>query len=140
MPEGAPEAAPEAASKGAAEGRWRSVGRHALAWTGLLLAAAGGQALTEALGLPLPGILGGMGLLLALLALWPDGVARLEPASRPLLGVMVLLFIPAGAKLVVLAPRLAQAWLPIAAVVLLSTLLAVAVTAGTVRLLLRWVR
>ena len=116
----------------------RALGRHALAWAGLLLAYAAGLWVTDALSLPLPGILGGMALLLALLALWPAGIAVLEPAVRPLLAVMVLLFIPAGAKLVSLAPRMAQAWLPILAVVLLSTLLALAVTAWTVRSLARW--
>jgi putative effector of murein hydrolase LrgA (UPF0299 family) len=105
----------------------------------LALATWAGEALSAAAALPLPGILAGMGLLLAALSLWPAGIAWLEPLTGPLLSVMVLLFIPAGAKVVALAPRLAADWLPIGAVVLGSTLLAVAVTAWTVQALARWV-
>jgi len=110
----------------------------ALAWGALALVWQVGLLATRLLRLPLPGPLTGMALLLALLVLWPGSAAKLEPAARPLLAAMILFFVPAGAKVVALAPRLAGSWLPIAAVVVLSTLLALVVTAWVVRGLVRW--
>lgn len=106
-----------------------------LAWGGLALAWQAGLGLTWALDLPLPGSLTGMALLLLVLALRPSWAGPMEAAARPLLGILVMLFIPAGAKIVELAPQLAAAWLPLAGVVLLSTGLALAVTALTVKAL-----
>jgi putative effector of murein hydrolase LrgA (UPF0299 family) len=132
---------PSAKTPQSQDGSWYrrptgSLKAQALAWLGVLMAWQAGQWLASSLGLPLPGALCGMVLLLGLLALRPAWADRLEPAARPLLAFMPIFFVPAGAKLVVLAPRLQQSWLPILAVVVLSTLLALCVTAWTLRLVL----
>lgn len=65
---------------------------------GLLLAfAAAGQALTHALGLPLPGSVVGLALLWAALGLKVVRLHWITDAADGLLGVLGLLFIPATA-------------------------------------------
>jgi holin-like protein len=112
---------------------WKNAVQIGAAWICLWAVWQCGELLGNWAKLPMPGPLTGMALLLAALAFAPKAAAFMELGVRPLLGILTLLYIPAGAKVVALAPRLAQAWLPIAAVVVLSTLFALAVTAWTVR-------
>jgi holin-like protein len=104
----------------------------------LLAAQVAGEVL--ALRLPVPGPVLGMGLLALLLALGgrvPEGLAR---AARALLGIMALCFIPAGVGVMVYTRQLADAWIPILVALLLSTLLALAVTALVMKLVGRLLR
>lgn len=82
------------------------------------------------LGLPLPGpVLGMLLLFLTLLARRGPGKG-LEDVSGGLLAHLSLLFVPAGVGLMVHWDRLAAEWLPIAAALLLSTVLTMAFCAG----------
>ena len=95
-----------------------------------------GQVVGDHLGLPVPGSVLGMGLLTLLLALGgraPEGLTR---SARGLLGVMPVLFVPAGAGIIEFVGRIRSEWLPIAAALLASTLLTVAATGWTLQFLL----
>ena len=96
-----------------------------------------GEAAVRALGLPVPGSLAGMGLLLVLLV-WqrrvPDGLQRL---AQGLLRHMMLLLIPAVAGIAVQYPLLARDWLPFLLSCALGALLTVAATGWTLRFMMR---
>ncbi|KAF0811858.1 Holin-like protein CidA [Andreprevotia sp. IGB-42] len=93
-----------------------------------------GELLSQWLHLPLPGPVLGM-LLLAAWCLVRRGVdERVAKVSQGLLGYLGLLFVPAGVGIVTLGPVLkTQGW-AMAAVLVLSTVITLAVTA----LLLKW--
>lgn len=103
----------------------------------LLLCQSLGEALVRLLGLPLPGPVLGMGLLLALLA-WPPVQARVRElaaaAADALLPHLSLLFVPIGVGVVVHLGVLAEQGVRIAVVIVVSTLAGLLATAG----LLRW--
>ena len=85
--------------------------------------------------MPLPGAVAGLVLLFAWMA-WRGGPSRrLERFSRELLQHLGLFFVPAGVGILALGPRLAQAWKPILAAVLLGTMVTLAVTALVFRAL-----
>jgi holin-like protein len=84
------------------------------------------------LGLPLPGPVLGMLLLFLTLLLRRGPGTGLENVSGGLLAHLSLLFVPAGVGLMVHWDRLVAEWLPIAAALLLSTLLTMAFCAGLV--------
>jgi len=108
---------------------------HALA---LLLAfQLTGEAITFSLGLPLPGPVLGMALLLFAVALRRDLLARLKPTTGTLLTHLSLLFVPAGVGVMVHGARLAAEGVAIVVAMVVSTVLALAATALTVRALLR---
>jgi holin-like protein len=96
-----------------------------------------GEILSYALHLPIPGPVIGMVMLLALLALRPTLVARLKGTTSTLLQHLSLLFVPAGVGVMVHWQRLASEGVAILAAIVVSTVLAIAVTAFTVRALLR---
>ena len=96
-----------------------------------------GEAATFALGLPVPGPVLGMTLLLAVLALRRDLLARLRPTTSTLLTHLSLLFVPAGVGVMVHGARLAAEGVAIVVAMVVSTVLALAATALTVRALLR---
>jgi len=98
----------------------------------LLLAQTIGEVLSYALGLPVPGPVLGMVLLMILLLLRPDTVGMLRPTSLALLRHLSLLFVPAGVGVMVHFARLGDEWLPIAVALIVSTALAIAVTAVVV--------
>jgi holin-like protein len=99
-----------------------------------------GEALTQALALPIPGPVIGMTLLLAALV-WPRlRTETLRHNAQQLLGQLSLLFVPAGVGVMLHARRIGEEWLPIAAALVVSTLLAIAVGALTMALLARRVR
>jgi holin-like protein len=108
---------------------------HALA---LLLAfQLAGEAAVYALGLPVPGPVLGMVLLLGAVAAVPDLLARLKPTTGTLLSHLSLLFVPAGVGVMVHGARLAAEGTAIVVAIVVSTVLALAATALTVRALLR---
>ncbi len=103
----------------------------------LLLWQSLGELLARGLRLPLPGPV--LGLLLALLLL--DRVPLLRPAvaaaAEPLLQHLSLLFVPVGVGVVTHVALLSQYGLRIVAVLVLSTLVGLAVTALLLQGLLR---
>ncbi len=104
---------------------------------GLLICQLAGEAIQRATGLPLPGPVIGMVILFAGLLIRggvPDG---LKTAARGLLDHLALLFVPAGVGVVLHLALVAEEWLPIAAALVGSTVLTIAVTALVMRLMLR---
>jgi holin-like protein len=104
---------------------------HALAL--LLVFQLIGEATVYAIGLPIPGPVLGMVLLLGAVALRRD----LQPTSTTLLSHLSLLFVPAGVGVMVHGARLAAEGVAIVIAIVVSTVLALAATALTVKALLR---
>lgn len=95
----------------------------------LLVFQLAGEFVARATGLPLPGPVLGMALLLiGMLALGrvPDW---LETTSEQLLRHLALLFVPASVGLVQYLDRIGAEWLPIAVALVASTVLGIAVSA-----------
>lgn len=96
-----------------------------------------GEALARTLQLPVPGPVVGMLLLLVALVLRRGTPpAWLEPSSNALLQHLGLLFVPAGIGIIAYTSLLARGWLPILLTLVLSTVLTLAATALTLKLLL----
>jgi len=104
----------------------------------LLLAQTIGEVLSYALHLPVPGPVLGMVLLMGVLVMWPDAVSWLRPTSLALLRHLSLLFVPAGVGVMAHVARLGAEWLPIAVALIISTALAIAVTAVVVAWSAHW--
>lgn len=96
-----------------------------------------GEAIVFALGLPIPGPVFGMVLLLGAVAAVRDLLARLKPTTGTLLMHLSLLFVPAGVGVMVHGARLAAEGVAIVVAIVVSTVLALAATALTVKALLR---
>ncbi|QJE02229.1 CidA/LrgA family protein [Massilia forsythiae] len=95
----------------------------------LLLFQCLGEALAFLAGLPVPGPVLGMLLLLAALVAWPRLFQVVESGANELLRHLSLLFLPAGVGIVAAAASGSGHWLAIVAAVVFSTLLTLAVTA-----------
>ena len=93
-----------------------------------------GEVIAQASGLPLPGPVIGLMLLLAGLTLAGGPDRELETTSRGLLQHLILLFVPAGVGIITQLDVLRRDWLPIVAALLVSTTLALLVTA----LVMQW--
>lgn len=78
-----------------------------------------------------------MALLFATLAVRGAVAPELRDTANGLLSHLSLLFVPAGVGVMTHFTRLGDEWLPIAVALIASTLLTVAVTALTMRLLMR---
>ncbi len=107
------------------------------ALTALLVFQLIGETLSYAFGLPIPGPVIGMALLLVTLAWRRDLLARIRPTATTLLSHLSLLFVPAGVGVMVHFARLSDEGVAIVAAVVVSTLLAIVATAGTLHLLMR---
>jgi holin-like protein len=92
-----------------------------------------GEGLVFLLKLPVPGPVAGMLLLFVALLAWPRLQVQVEPAATELLKHLSLLFVPAGVGIVVAASSIGSGWLALAASLLGSTLLTLAVTAAVTR-------
>lgn len=90
-----------------------------------------GEATVRALGLPLPGPVLGMVLMVLALRLSPRLMALVTPLARGLLANMSLLFVPAGVGVVGHATILGDKGLPLFLALVVSTVLAIAVGALT---------
>ena len=96
-----------------------------------------GEIAVQALGLPLPGPLAGMLLLFAALLLYgrvPDALSR---TAGTLLQHMMLLFIPAVTGVMMHFGRVASQWLPFLAACIAGAAVTLAVSALTLRWMLR---
>lgn len=95
-----------------------------------------GELLVQCLGLPLPGALAGMLLLLAALLMLGRVPQALEQVADGLLRNMMLLFIPAIAGVMLHFDRIAREWLPFLAACVAGAAITLVVTAWTLRRLL----
>lgn len=97
-----------------------------------------GETAARATGLPLPGPVLGMILLLALMIAFPRIMAVIRPVAQGILGHLSLLFVPAGVGVVGHITTLGGQTLALLAAILVSTLLAIAVGAITFAAVARW--
>ncbi len=102
----------------------------------LLLCQSAGEAAARGLGLPLPGPVLGMLLMLALLA-WPAVRVPVAAAADGLLQHLSLLFVPVGVGVVTHVAIVAQYGVRIALVLVVSTIAGLAVTAWVLQACLR---
>lgn len=88
-----------------------------------------GEALSRLGGLPVPGPVVGLTLLVAAAVAWPGLQREVEEVADTLLRHLSLLFVPAGVGVLQYLDLLRREWLPLLAVVVLSTALTLAVSA-----------
>jgi holin-like protein len=105
----------------------------------LLSCQLAGEALVRLTGLPVPGPIVGLILLLAALLILRRCPAVLETTSLGLLQHLSLLFVPAGVGIIRHLDRLQAEWLAIGVALVASTVLTLAVTAVVFRLTSRLV-
>lgn len=103
----------------------------------LLVCQLVGEVLVQALGLPVPGPLIGMLLLFAGLVLRGELPSELGNCAQSLLSHLMLLFIPAVTGVMMYFERIEREWLAFLAACLLGAALTMAVTAFTLRWMLR---
>lgn len=97
----------------------------------ILVSQLAGETVTRSLGLPLPGPVLGMLLLLAAFAAFPRLVDTVRGTATGILGHLSLLFVPAGVGVVGHVDQLGAQGGPLLLAVVLSTFLAIAVGALT---------
>lgn len=103
----------------------------------LLTCQVAGEVIVGVSGLPVPGPVAGMAVLLAVLIV-RGGVPRgLDATAGGLLSHLSLLFVPAGVGIMLYADLIAAEWVPIAAAVVGGTLIAVVVTGVAMKALVR---
>ena len=103
----------------------------------LLSCQLAGEAVSRGLGLTVPGPVLGMALLAAMLLRRPALHAVVGPVAAGLLRNLSLLFVPAATGVVQVLPQLASEGVAIGVSVVVSTVIALAVTALTFRLVQR---
>lgn len=96
-----------------------------------------GEVLVLLSGIPVPGPVLGMVLLLLTLLVRGRSSEALDSASTSLLSHLSLLFVPAGVGAMLHFQRIGSEWLPISAALVVSTLLTLVVTALVMRALQR---
>jgi holin-like protein len=97
-----------------------------------------GELLTYSMHLPVPGPVIGMVLLFVYLLVDKGGVLEIiQGTVGELLRHLTILFVPAGVGVMVQLHRIGQEWLPIVVATVLSTWLAIAVSALVTRALMR---
>ncbi|WP_172331769.1 CidA/LrgA family protein [Mangrovicoccus sp. HB161399] len=96
-----------------------------------------GEVCSRALGLPVPGPVIGMVLLLVLMALFRPLPGKVTPTAQVILGNLSLLFVPAGVGIVSQLDKVAQYGFGLLAALLGSTVLALAAGVATFRLVAR---
>ena len=107
------------------------------ALTALLVCQLIGEAAVRLIGLPVPGPVLGLVLLLAFLALRRGIPAALETTAGGLLKHLSLLFVPAGVGVLQHLARIQAEWLAIAAALLVSSVATIVVTAVVMRAMIR---
>ncbi len=106
------------------------------ALTQLLVFQLAGEVVARGLNLPVPGPVLGMLFLFLALALRGGPGHELQTTSQNLLQHLSLLFVPAGAGIMVHLNRVADEWLPLLLSLLLSTAATLVVTALVMKLLM----
>jgi len=104
--------------------------------TALLVCQLIGEVIARGLGLPLPGPVIGMALLLAVLIVRKQEPAALGQTCDGLLQHLSLLFVPAGVGVLVYLGLIANQWFAILAALIGSTVLGLIVTALVLKALL----
>jgi len=99
-----------------------------------------GEALVRTLGLPVPGPVLGLALLLPVLAWRPPVLAMVRPTAQTLLQHLSLLFVPAGVGVMLHLQRLGDEALAIGVALVLSTWIGLVVAALTMQALMRMTR
>lgn len=97
-----------------------------------------GEVLVLLSGIPVPGPVVGMVLLLITLLVRGESTAALDSASTSLLSHLSLLFVPAGVGAMLHFQRIGSEWLPISVALVVSTLLTLVITALVMRTLHGW--
>lgn len=105
--------------------------------TVLLVCQLIGDVLARLSGLPVPGPVLGMVLLLVCLLVRGQVPPGLDTVTTTVLSHLSLLFVPAGVGIVVVLPLVVQQWLPLTVAIIGSTLLAIAVGGVVAERLLR---
>jgi holin-like protein len=95
----------------------------------LLLFQLIGEVIAHGFGLPIPGPVIGMLLLLIYLLLNRDALEKLEPTANGLLRHMSILFVPAGVGIMLHGQRIVAEALPIIVALIVSTVSGMIVTA-----------
>ncbi|MEB2400888.1 MAG: CidA/LrgA family protein [Alcaligenaceae bacterium] len=108
-----------------------------LAVLSLFFMQIAGEALVRLAGLPLPGPLAGMLLMLCALMAYGKVPEGLLHTCRHLLRHLMLLFIPAVAGIISYFGTLQREWVPFLAACILGVALTIVVTATTLRWMLR---
>lgn len=102
----------------------------------LLMFQTIGEAASHGLSLPVPGPVIGMVLLFCYLMIKEDAVDKLAPTAQGLLKHLSILFVPAGVGVMVHGQTIIAEWLPITGALLISTVVAMMVTA----LVIKWLQ
>ena len=97
----------------------------------LLTCQLAGEVSMRGLGLPIPGPVAGLALMLAVCALRPRVLAAVRPTTGTILANLSLLFVPAGVGVVANLDLLAGHAVALAVVLVVSTLLAMLAAVGT---------
>ena len=99
---------------------------------GLLLGCQlAGEFIARGLGLPIPGPVLGLVILLAALALRPPLASALRPTTQVILAHLSLMFVPAGVGVIGNLDVLSSDWARLVMVLTLSTILSMLVTVAT---------
>jgi len=107
-------------------------------FTLLLLFQLAGELLVRAFRWPFPGPVIGMTLLFLVFLVRGTVSHELRHGAGSFLQHLSLLFVPAGAGVMLHWQRLAHEWLPITIAVLVSTLIGLVVTVLVINLMRRW--
>lgn len=103
----------------------------------LLVFQLAGEVIARGLALPLPGPVLGMAMLFITLVIRGGPAKPLRDTAHDLLGHLSLLFVPAGAGIMLHTDRLAGEWQALMVALVVSTLAALAVSALVLSALLR---
>ena len=102
-----------------------------VAITLLLSCQLAGELIARGAGLPIPGPVIGLALMVALFALRRSLVSALRPTATVIVANLSLLFVPAGVGVVTNLAILTEDWAAILAVLILSTVLSMLAAVGT---------
>jgi putative effector of murein hydrolase LrgA (UPF0299 family) len=105
---------------------------------GLLLSCQlAGEVAARGLGLPVPGPVLGLALLLLLLVMRPSLAGTMRPTAGVILANLSLMFVPAGVGVIGNLDVLADDWVALLAILVVSTLLSMLAAVGTFLLVRR---
>lgn len=107
------------------------------ALTQILLFQLAGEVITRGLGLSVPGPVLGLVLFLGYLGIRRGPSHELQHTGQTLLQHLSLLFVPAGTGILLHLHTLEKEWIPIMVALLISTFLAMGVTALVIQLMTR---